>query len=60
MKDDQCYELFRGIALKNHAFSFLIFKYEQKLCVLTVYIVIGITSVHIIMTMSYGYHISAT
>ena len=24
MKDVQCYELFGGIALKNHAFSFLI------------------------------------
>ena len=23
MKDVQCYELFEGIALKNHAFSFL-------------------------------------
>ena len=26
MKGVQCYELFRGIALKNHAFSFFIFK----------------------------------
>ena len=26
MKDVQCYELFGGIALKNHAFSFFIFK----------------------------------
>ena len=25
MKDVQCYELFGGIALKNHAFSFYIF-----------------------------------
>ena len=25
MKDVQCYELFGGIALKNHAFSFFIF-----------------------------------
>ena len=25
MKGVQCYELFRGIALKNHAFSFFFF-----------------------------------
>ena len=25
MKDIQCYELFGGIALKNHAFSFIMF-----------------------------------
>ena len=25
MKDVQCYELFGGIALKNHAFSFFFF-----------------------------------
>ena len=25
VKDVQCYELFGGIALKNHAFSFLVF-----------------------------------
>ena len=28
MKDVQCYELFGGIALKDHAFSF--FKYNLK------------------------------
>ena len=31
MKDVQCYELFGGIALKNHAFSFFIFTvYDQS------------------------------
>ena len=32
MKDVQCYELFGGIALKNHAFSFH-FSYVDKLYV---------------------------
>ena len=27
--DVQCYELFGGIALKNHAFSFFHFSYEH-------------------------------
>ena len=27
MKDVQCYELFGGIALKNHAFSFISFSW---------------------------------
>ena len=30
MKDVQCYELFRGIALKNHAFSFLLDKSDHQ------------------------------
>ena len=29
MKDVQCYELFGGIALKNHAFFFFIFIYIE-------------------------------
>ena len=28
MKDVQCYELFEGIALKNHAFSFFSFSFS--------------------------------
>ena len=35
MKGVQCYELFGGIALKNHAFSF---SYADALCISTTYI----------------------
>ena len=30
MKDVQCYELFGGIALKNHAFSFFVWEYSHQ------------------------------
>ena len=47
VKDVQCYELFGGIALKNHAFSFLhLYKYvsiwytcvDVYICILYIYI----------------------
>ena len=37
MKDVQCYELFRGIALKNHASSFHL---HERLVVLIIYYVV--------------------
>ena len=30
MKDVQCYELFGGIALKNHAFSYILYHISRK------------------------------
>ena len=50
MKDVQCYELFEGIALKNHAFSFFfhfqyiliyLFTYYNSLVVLLVIIAVA-------------------
>ena len=35
MKDVQCYELFGGIALKNHAFSFIIFNLIDYISICT-------------------------
>ena len=38
MKDVQCYELFGGIALKNHAFSFFITFY-YLLLILMIFVI---------------------
>ena len=44
MKDVQCYELFRGIALKNHAFSFFFhFHFNVTLNQLCIFLVFGIS-----------------
>ena len=39
MKGDQCYELFGGIAFKNHAFSFSFFNEAYHIAKLSVYFV---------------------
>ena len=42
MKGVQCYELFGGIALKNHTFSFFIFITKQRYLGFTVLAVSGL------------------
>ena len=49
MKDVQCYELFGGIALKNHAFSYFIFIYQSAKSHMCIWICVHVdvcTSMH--------------
>ena len=48
MKDVQCYELFGGISLKNHAFSFHFHKGSSELKVDTQCFMICIIIVHLL------------
>ena len=59
MKDVQCYELFGGIALKNHAFSFSIqyavFRNSIRMIYVYLYIYIDISTMHRLLQFSNGF-----
>ena len=70
MKDVQCYELFGGIALKNHAFSFFMYVHEYRLHIMTyvsyevcMYMIIDCIKLHYInheVCNLHDYHLYAT